>query len=87
MIPVNHLPLTLRLRYLRWSNAKVDELDAILRPQIDAAYSHNDNALTKPVSVDPVNGTDPVAIIDQGMRAAIENFFAQIRAVLPPPPA
>jgi diacyltrehalose acyltransferase len=86
MIPVNHLPMTLPLRYLGWSDAKVDQIDAILQPQIDAAYSHNDNLLTKPTSVDPVNGMDPLAIVDPGMRDSIENAFAQVRAILPPPP-
>jgi len=87
MIPVNHLPMTLPLRYLGWSDAKVDQIDAILQPQIDAAYSHNDNPLTRPTAVDPVNGMDPLAIVDPGMRDSIENAFAQIRAILPAPPA
>jgi diacyltrehalose acyltransferase len=87
MIPVNHLPMTLPLRYLGWSDAKVDQIDAILQPQIDSAYSHNDNPFTRPAGVDPVNGMDPLAIVDPGMRSAIENAFAQVRAILPPPPA
>ena len=86
MIPVNHLPMTLPLRYLGWPDAKVDQLDAILAPQIDAAYSHNDNLLARPVAVDPVNGMDPLAIVDPAMRASIEKTFAEIRALLPPPP-
>jgi diacyltrehalose acyltransferase len=86
MIPVNHLPLTLPLRYLGWSDALVDQIDAVLQPQIDAAYSHNDNIFARPTSVDPVNGMDPVASVDPGMREGIESTFAQIRALLPPPP-
>ncbi|MGH3560437.1 MAG: PE-PPE domain-containing protein [Mycobacterium sp.] len=86
MIPVNHLPLTLPLRYLGWSDALVDQIDAVLKPQIDAAYSHDDNLFTRPTSVDPVNGMDPLATIDPNMRGSVENAFAQIRAILPPPP-
>ena len=86
MIPVNHLPLTLPLRYLGWSDAKVDQIDAQLQPQIDAGYSFNDNPLTKPTSVDPVNGMDPLGHVDPAFRDSILNFFGQIRAVLPPPP-
>ncbi|ORW64879.1 PE-PPE domain-containing protein [Mycobacterium saskatchewanense] len=86
MIPVNHLPMTLPLRYLGWSDAKVDQIDAVLQPQIDAGYSHNDNPLNRPTAVDPVNGMDPLAIVDPGMRDSIEDAFAKIRAILPPPP-
>jgi hypothetical protein len=86
MIPVNHLPLTLPLRYLGWSDAKVDQIDATLQPQIDAAYSFNDDLLTKPTSVDPVNGMDPMAHVDPAFRESVLNFFAQLRAILPPPP-
>lgn len=86
MIPVNHLPLTLPLRYLGWSDEMVDQMDAMLQPQIDAAYSHNDNMLSRPVSVDPVNGMDPVATVDPGMRAGIEKTFAQLRDLFGPPP-
>lgn len=84
-IPVNHLPLTLPLRYLGWSDALVDQLDAVLQPQIDAAYAHNDNPFDKPISVDPVNGMDPIASIDAGTRDGILNIFAQIRSIIPPP--
>lgn len=88
MIPVNHLPMTRPLRYLGWPDAKVvDQIDTILRPQIDAAHPHNDNPLNVPIAVDPVKSMDPLAIVDPGMRASIENAFAQVRALLPAPPA
>jgi hypothetical protein len=64
----------------------VDQIDATLQPQIDAAYSFNDNLLTKPTSVDPVNGMDPMAHVDPAFRESVLNFFAQLRAILPPPP-
>ena len=87
MIPLNHLPMTLPLRYLGWSDAKVDQIDAILAPQIDAGYSHNDNPATKPIAMDPVNGLDPLGPVDPAFRDAILNAFAELRAILPPPPA
>lgn len=86
LIPVNHLPLTLPLRYLGWSDALVDQIDAVLQPKIDAAYAYNDNPLNKPISVDPVNGMDPIAGIDAELRDSILNVFAQLRSILPPPP-
>lgn len=57
---MNHLPLTLPLRYLGMSDAEVDQIDSVLQPQIDAAYARNDNWFTRPVSVDPVRGLDPL---------------------------
>jgi hypothetical protein len=36
--------------------------------------------------VDPVNGMDPVGILGPASRESIENFAAQVRAILPPPP-
>jgi len=86
LIPVNHLPLTLPLRYLGWSDGLVNQIDAILQPQIDSGYSRNDNPLNRPTSVDPVHGMDPVGILDPATRDSIENGFAQIRGILPPPP-
>lgn len=43
---MNHLPLTLPLRYLGMSDAEVDQIDSVLQPQIDAAYARNDNWFT-----------------------------------------
>jgi hypothetical protein len=85
LVPVNHLPLTLPLRYLGWSDGLVTQIDAALQPQIDAGYSRNDNLVTRPVSVDPVNGMDPVGILGPATRDSIENVSAQIRAIFPPP--
>lgn len=86
LIPVNHLPLTLPLRYLGWSDGLVNQIDAILQPQVDAGYSRNDNLLDRPTSVDPVHGMDPVGSLDPATRDSIENAFAQLRGILPPPP-
>lgn len=79
LIPVNHLPLTLPLRYLGFADGLVDQIDAVLQPQIDAGYSHNDNPFTRPVMVDPVHGMDPIGSLDPATRDAIENTFAQVR--------
>lgn len=84
LIPVNHLPLTLPLRYLGLSNGFVDQIDAILQPQIDAGYSRYDNPLNRPVSVDPVNGMDPIGSLDPATRTTIEDTFATVRSFMPP---
>jgi len=84
LVPVNHLPLTLPLRYLGFSDAFVDQLDRVLQPMVDAGYSRNDNLLTKPVSVDPVAGMDPVAVLDPATRDSIEGAFAQVRDIIGP---
>ncbi|RFD24539.1 PE-PPE domain-containing protein [Mycobacterium uberis] len=86
-IPLNHLPLTLPLRYLGWSDALVDQIDAVLQPKIDAAYAYNDNPFNKPVSVDPVNGMDPITNVDPELRDNILDAFAQVRSLLSPPPS
>jgi diacyltrehalose acyltransferase len=85
LIPVQHLPLTLPLRYLGWSDGLVNQIDAVLQPQIDAGYARNDNALNRPTSVDPVKGMDPVGILDPATRDSIENVFTQIRSFIPAP--
>ena len=53
LVPANHLPLTLPLRYLGLSSGFVDQIDAVLQPQVDAGYSRYDNPLARPTSVDP----------------------------------
>jgi hypothetical protein len=84
LIPVNHLPLTLLLRYLGMSGASVDQIDSVLQPMVNAGYSRNDNPLTKPTSVDPVRGMDPVAILDPATRNTIEGAFATARDIIGP---
>jgi diacyltrehalose acyltransferase len=84
LIPINHLPLTLPLRYLGMSDGKVDQIDAVLQPQIDAGYSRNDDPATKPTSVDPVHGMDPIGILDPATRNSIEGAFGTIRGFIGP---
>lgn len=86
LVPVNHLPLTLPLRYLGLSPGFVDQIDAVLQPQVDAGYSRYDNPLNRPTSVDPVHGMDPVAILDPATRNTIEDTFSTVRSFLPPMP-
>jgi hypothetical protein len=83
LIPVNHIPLTLPLRYLGVPDWSVDMVDGALQPIIDAGYSRNDDPNNRPVSVDP-NGMDPVASLDPGTRASVEDGFAQLRQLVPP---
>jgi len=84
LVPVDHLPLTLPLRYLGLSDGLVDQMDLVLQPMVDAGYSRNDDPATKPVSVDPVAGMDPVAVLDPATRDSIENAFSQIRRLVGP---
>jgi hypothetical protein len=86
MIPVNHLPLTVGLRYLGFSDGFVDQLDSVLQPMVDAGYSYNDNPASRPTGVDPVHGMDPLALVDGGTRGGIEDVFSQARSFLPPLP-
>ena len=84
LVPVNHLPLTLPLRYLGLSPGFVDQIDSVLQPMVDAGYSRNDNPVAKPMSVDPVHGMDPVAILDPATRDTIEGAFSAVRTFVPP---
>lgn len=82
LVPINNLPLTLPLRYLGVPDWSVDMLDGALQPIIDAGYSRNDDLVNRPVSVDRVNGMDPVADLDPGTRATVEQTIATVRGLL-----
>ncbi|WP_099020980.1 PE-PPE domain-containing protein [Mycolicibacterium palauense] len=84
LVPVNHLPLTLPLRYLGMSDADVDQMDAVLQPIVDSGYSRNDNPATATVMVDPLHGMDPVGSLDPATRAEVENAIATVRGYLAP---
>ena len=87
MIPVNHLPLTVGLRYLGMSDGFVDQIDSVLQPMVDAGYSRNDDpSAIHPTGVDPVHGMDPLALVDGGTRGGIEDVFSTVRGFLPPLP-
>ena len=62
----------------------VDALDAILQPQIDSGYSRYDNPFDRPVSVDPVNSMDPIAVLDPATQASIEDTFNTARNIIGP---
>lgn len=62
MVPAEHLPLLLPLKYLGVPQDTLRELDAVLQPYVDAGYSRNDDRLTAPITVDPVNGYDPADV-------------------------
>ncbi|OBK21789.1 PE-PPE domain-containing protein [Mycobacterium asiaticum] len=62
LIPERHLPLTLAFQYLGVDEETLNKLDAVMLPSVNAGYSRNDDPLTAPVQVDPVNGYDPAAV-------------------------
>lgn len=70
MIPEEHLPLVLPFKYLGVPKETLIKLDAVLKPYVDAGYSRNDNPLTAPITVDPVNGYDPAAVTAPATQAA-----------------
>ena len=70
MIPEKHLPLVLPFGYLGVPEHTLNELDAVLQPMVDAGYSRNDDPLTAPITVDPVNGYDPAAVTAPATQAA-----------------
>jgi diacyltrehalose acyltransferase len=83
LIPVDHLPLTFPLRYLGVPSGFVDQIDSVLQPMADAGYARNDNPATKPVSVDPVHGMDPIGLLDPATRDSITKTFGTIRGMIP----
>lgn len=62
LIPERHLPLVLLFQYAGIDETTLNKLDAVLLPSVNAGYSRNDDPLTAPVQVDPVNGYDPAAV-------------------------
>ncbi|HEX9499082.1 MAG TPA: PE-PPE domain-containing protein, partial [Mycobacterium sp.] len=70
LIPEQHLPLVLPFKYLGVPEDTLNQLDAVLKPTVDAGYSRNDNPLTAPIEVDPVNGYDPAAATAPATQAA-----------------
>jgi hypothetical protein len=61
LIPERHLPLVLAFGYLGVPEDTLTRLDAVLLPMVNAGYSRNDDPLTAPIQVDPINGYDPAA--------------------------
>ena len=70
LIPEQHLPLVLPFKYLGVPEDTLNRLDGVLKPMVDTGYSRNDNPLTAPVEVDPVNGYDPAAVTAPATQAA-----------------
>ena len=60
LVPPKFLPLTWPLREAGVPNDVVDQLDGALRPTVDAGYSRNDNAASRPVNIDPAGGLPPI---------------------------
>lgn len=93
MIPEEHLPLVLPFKYLGVPKETLIELDAVLKPYVDAGYSRNDDPATAPVTVDPVNGYDPAAVTAPATQAAfgggadpVSQLLSGLQYVLNNPP-
>jgi hypothetical protein len=93
MIPEEHLPLVLPFKYLGVDKQTLIELDAVLQPYVDAGYSRNDDPLTAPVTVDPVNGYDPAEVTAPATQAAfggdadpVSQLLSGLQYVLNNPP-
>jgi hypothetical protein len=70
LIPEQHLPLVLPFKYVGVPEATLNQLDAVLKPMVDAGYSRNDDPLTAPITVDPARGYDPAAVTAPATQAA-----------------
>jgi hypothetical protein len=62
MVPQQHLPLVMPLKYIGIPEDTLNKLDAILIPRVNAGYIRNDDPATAPVQVDPVHGFDPAVV-------------------------
>ena len=62
MVPEQHLPLVMPLKYIGIPEDTLNKLDAILIPRVNAGYIRNDDPATAPVQVDPVHGFDPAVV-------------------------
>jgi diacyltrehalose acyltransferase len=81
LIPVQHLPLVLPFKYVGVPEDVLTRLDAELLPRVSSPYSRNDDPLTAPVQVDPVNGFDPAAVTAPATQATFgggADAFSQI---------
>jgi hypothetical protein len=93
LIPEQHLPLVLPFKYLGVPEDTLNRLDGVLQPMVDAGYSRNDDPLTAPISVDPVNGYDPAAVTAPATQAAfgggtdpVSQLLAGLQYVVDHPP-
>jgi hypothetical protein len=82
LIPEKHLPLVLPFKYLGVPEDTLNQLDGVLKPYVDAGYSRNDNPLTAPLEVDPVNGYDPAAVTAPATQAAFGGGSDPISQIL-----
>jgi hypothetical protein len=93
LIPEQHLPLVLPFKYLGVDEDTLNRLDGVLKPMVDAGYSRNDDPLTAPITVDPVNGYDPAAVTAPATQAAfgggtdpVSQLLAGLQYVVDHPP-
>jgi hypothetical protein len=62
LVPQQHLPLVMPLKYIGIPEDTLNKLDAILIPRVNAGYIRNDDPATAPVQVDPMHGFDPAVV-------------------------
>ncbi|KUI38038.1 acyltransferase PE [Mycobacterium sp. GA-2829] len=93
MIPEEHLPLVMPFKYLGIDKGTLMKLDKVLQPYVDAGYKRNDDPLTAPITVDPVNGYDPAEVTAPATQAAfgggsdpVSQLMAGLQYVLNNPP-
>jgi hypothetical protein len=87
MIPEQHLPLVMPLKYLGIDEDTLNKLDAVLQPMVDSGYSRNDDPATAPITVDPINGYDPAEVTAPATAATYGDQvgtdpFSQIMALI-----
>lgn len=82
LIPEQHLPLVLPFKYLGVSEDILNQLDAVLEPMVNAGYSRNDDPLTAPIQVDPINGYDPAEVTAPATQAAFGGGADPISQIL-----
>ena len=90
LLPAKYLPLTMPLHYAGVPDDITAQIDAALRPMVDAGYSRNDNPATAPINVDPA-APDPIATIlepvgstlEPGAGVDLDAALQQIRNLLP----
>lgn len=94
LIPEEHLPLVLPFKYLGVPEETLIQLDAVLKPYVDAGYSRHDDPATAPITVDPVNGYDPAEVTAPATQAAfggdadpVSQLLSGLQYMLDNPPA
>ena len=78
LVPTQFLPLTFPLRMAGLPEETIVQLEAMLRPMVDAGYSRNDNPFTRPNAVDPVRGLPAITDTSSVVEANLDGFLGGI---------